>query len=82
VYVTYLKMFFLSSLLGFFMAGFKLKVLGGIDSATFGGSLGVAFITGIVFMGILLLGGYVFRIKEISEVIDRFLAKLSGRGAS
>jgi hypothetical protein len=64
------------------MAGFKSKVLGGIDATTFGGSLGVAVITGIVFMGVLLLGGYVFRIEEISEVIGRLLAKLSGRIAS
>jgi putative peptidoglycan lipid II flippase len=82
VYVTYLKMFFLSVLLGIFMTGFKLKALGGIDSATFSGSLGVAVITGIVFMGALVLGGYIFRIKEIREVIDRFLAKLRGQGAS
>jgi putative peptidoglycan lipid II flippase len=79
VYVTYLKMFFLSSVLGILMIGFKLKVLGRIDSATFSGSLGVAFITAIVFMGALLLGGYVFRIKEISEVIDRLLTKLRNR---
>jgi putative peptidoglycan lipid II flippase len=82
VYVTYLKMFFLSALLGIFMTGFKLKVLGAIDSATFSGSLGVAVITGVVFVGVLFLGGYIFRIKEISEVVDRFLAKLRGRGAS
>jgi putative peptidoglycan lipid II flippase len=82
VYVTYLKMFFLSALLGIFMAGFKLTVLGGIDSATFSGSLGVAIIIGFVYMSALFLGGYAFRIREISEVIDRFLAKLSGRGAS
>ena len=65
-----------------FMAGFKIKILGGIDSATFSGSLGVSVITGIVFMGILFSGGYIFRIKEISEVIDRFLAKLRGQRAS
>jgi putative peptidoglycan lipid II flippase len=82
VYVTYLKMFFLSALLGIFMAGFKTKVLGGIDATTFSGSLGVTVITGIVFMGVLALGGYVFRIKEISEVIGRLLITLSGRGAS
>jgi hypothetical protein len=78
VYVTYLKMFFLSALLGIFMAGFKLKVLAGIDSATFSGSLVVAVITGIVFMGVLFLGGYLLKIKEIKEVIHRVRAKLTG----
>jgi putative peptidoglycan lipid II flippase len=82
VYVTYLKMISLSVLLGIFLAGFKLKALGGIDSATFSGSLWVAFITGIVFTGVMLFGGYVFRIREISEVIDRFRDKLRGQGAS
>ena len=82
VYVTYLKMFFLSALLGIFMTGFKLTVLGGIDSATFSGSLGVAVITGLIFMGALFLGGYAFRIREISEVIDRVLAKIRRKGAA
>jgi putative peptidoglycan lipid II flippase len=82
VYVTYLKMFFLSALLGIFMAGFKSKALGGIDSATFSGSLGVAVITGVVFLIVLFLGGYIFRIKEISDVIDRVLAKIRSKGAA
>jgi putative peptidoglycan lipid II flippase len=76
VYVAYLKMFFLSVLLGIFMVGFKLKVLGGIDSTTFSGSLWVAFITAIVFMGILFLGGYLLKIKEIREVIHRVTQRL------
>ena len=82
VYVTYLKMFLFSALLGIFMVGFKLKILGGIDSTTFGGSFWIALITGIVFIGVMLLGGYIFRIREISEVIDRLLDKLRGQGAS
>jgi len=79
VYVTYLKMFFLSALLGIFLVGFKSTVLGGIDSGNFSGSFRVAFITGIVFTVSLLLGGYVFRIKEINAVIDRFLDRFRGR---
>jgi hypothetical protein len=71
-------MFLLSALLGIFMAGFKLKVLGGIDSATFSGSLGVAVITGGVFVGVLFLGGYLLKIKEIREMINRVRVKLTG----
>jgi putative peptidoglycan lipid II flippase len=78
VYMTYLKMFFFSSLLGILMAGFKSRVLGGIDSATFSGSLMVSVITGIIFMSILFLGGYVFKIREIREVIQRVSIKLNG----
>ena len=69
VYATYLKMFILSALLGIFLVGFKLTVLGGIDSTTFSGSFRVAFITGIVFVVTLLLGGYIFKIMEIREAI-------------
>ncbi len=82
VYVTYLKMILLSALLGLFMFGFRSKVLGGIDSTTFSGSFWVALISGIVFLGILFFGGYVFRIQEIREVIDRLLAKLRRQGVS
>ena len=78
VYVTYLKMFFLSALLGIFMVGFKSKALGGIDSATFSGSLWVAFITAIVFTGAMFFGGYLLKIKEIREVIHRVSVKLNG----
>ena len=81
VYVTYLKMMFLSALLGIFMVGLRSTVLGGMDSSTFSGSIGVALISGVIFSGALLLGGYVFRIKVIREVIDRLGGKLRGRGA-
>jgi putative peptidoglycan lipid II flippase len=81
VYVTYLKMIFLSALLGIFMAGFRSTVLGGMDSSTFSGSFGVAVISGVVFSGAMLLGGYFFRIKVIREVVDRFWAKLRSRPA-
>jgi putative peptidoglycan lipid II flippase len=76
VYVTYLKMFFFSALLGIFMVGFKLKILGGIDSTTFSGSFWVAFISGIVFMGVMLLGGYIFKIREIREGIHQVIQRL------
>ena len=78
VYVTYLKMIVLSALLGIFAAGFKLKVLGGIDSTTFSGSLWVTLLTGIVFTGLLLFAGYLLKVKEIREMINRVRVRLTG----
>jgi hypothetical protein len=60
--------------LGIFLAGFKLKVLSAIDSTTFSGSLWVSVITGVVFICLLLLAGYLFKIKEIREMFDRLIA--------
>lgn len=74
VYRTYIKIIFVSALLGIFLAGFKLKVLSAIDSTTFSGSLWVSVITGVVFICLLLLAGYLFKIKEIREMFDRLIA--------
>ena len=74
VYRTYIKIIFVSLVLGIFLAGFKLKVLSAIDSTTFGGSLQVSLITGIVFVCMLLLAGYLFKIKEIREMLKRLTA--------
>ena len=82
VYVAYLKMIVISIVLGIIVGGFKSSVLGAIDSTTFSGSLWVALLTGIFFAALMLLAGYVFRIKEISEVIDRFFTKLRDQGVS
>ena len=73
VYRTYLKVIFVSALLGIFLAGFKSKLSSAIDSTTFSGSLGVALITGIVFICTLLPAGYLFKIKEIREMLNRLL---------
>jgi hypothetical protein len=54
-------------------------VTGGLDAATFGGNLGIVMITGIVFTVFFLPAGYVFRIQEIRELIDRLIGKIKGR---
>jgi putative peptidoglycan lipid II flippase len=74
VYRTYIKMIFVSLLLGIFLAGFKLKILSAIDSTTFSGSLQVSLITGIVFICMLLLAGYFLKIREIREILDRLIS--------
>jgi hypothetical protein len=74
VYRTYIKMIFVSLLLGIFLAGFKLKILSAIDSTTFSGSLQISLITGIVFICMLLLAGYFLKIREIREILDRLIS--------
>jgi putative peptidoglycan lipid II flippase len=74
VFRTYIKMIFVSLLLGIFLAGFKLKILSAIDSTTFSGSLQVSLITGIVFICMLLLAGYFLKIREIREILDRLIS--------
>ena len=78
VYLAYLKMIILSVLLGFFVDGFKLRILGAIDSTTLSGSLWVALSTGTVFTGLLLMAGYLLKIKEIREMIDRVRVRFTG----
>ena len=76
VYRAYLKIIFVSAILGLVLVGFKLTVFSAMGTATFGGSLRIVLITGIVFVVLMLLAGYVFRIKEIREVINRIIAKV------
>ncbi len=83
VYRTYLKIIFVSAVMGLFLMGVKRTLLRAMDTATFGGSLQTVLITAIIFVGLMLLAGYVFRIKEIREVVKRLIAKLrGGQGAS
>jgi putative peptidoglycan lipid II flippase len=78
VYRAYLKIIFVSIVLGLCLVGLKQTVFSRMDAATFGGSLQIVLVTGIAFAALMLLAGYVFRIKEIREVISRFIAKLRG----
>lgn len=75
VYRTYMKMILVSALLGIFLAGFKSRVLSAIDATTFSGSLWVSAASGIVFICILLFAGYIFKIKEIREMLGRLIPR-------
>ncbi|MGD2272572.1 MAG: murein biosynthesis integral membrane protein MurJ, partial [Desulfobacterales bacterium] len=70
VYRFYGGMILFSGLLGLFLAYFKATVLTGIDATTFWGSLQVCLITGSLFLAVLLTAGYVFKIREISELVS------------
>jgi putative peptidoglycan lipid II flippase len=76
VYRFYGGVILFGGLLGLFLAYFKATVLAGIASETFGGSLYICLITGGLFMAIILVTGYVFKIKEISELATHSIRKL------
>ena len=61
--------------IGVFLKWFKSKTLCGIDSGTFTGSIAVLAMTGAVFLVLFFLGGYLFKIKEISEIKNSFVKK-------
>ena len=76
VYRFYLGMILLSIPLGLFLEWFKVTILAGFDSATFGGSLAVSILTALVFVVIVVSAGYVLGLKEIKEILSRILAKI------
>ncbi|MEZ4527747.1 MAG: murein biosynthesis integral membrane protein MurJ [Desulfobacterales bacterium] len=75
VYLFYLRMFALSTVLGLFLEFFRRTALAGIDAFTFRGSLLISLITGLIFLMLLPIAGYAFGIREISE----FMAKIRNR---
>jgi putative peptidoglycan lipid II flippase len=78
VYRFYGGMIVFSGLLGLFLAYFKATLLTGIESTTFWGSLQVCLVTGCVFLALLLSAGYVFKIREISELVSLSVLKIKG----
>ena len=75
VYRFYGGIILFSGLLGLILTYFKATVLAGIDSETFWGGLSICLITGGLFMGILLAAGYVFKIREISDLWENSIRK-------
>jgi putative peptidoglycan lipid II flippase len=76
VYKFYGQIILFSSLLGIMLAYFKANVLSGIDAATFWGSFYICLITGSLFLALLSTAGYVFKIREISELVANSVRKI------
>jgi putative peptidoglycan lipid II flippase len=76
VYAFYLRMTCFAAVTGFFLAWFKSTALFWIDSTAFLGSLMVSLLTAAVFLIILLAAGYGFKIKEVTELVNRLVKKL------
>jgi putative peptidoglycan lipid II flippase len=69
----YAKMVLLSLALAPVLAMFRRWISGGIDPATLPGSLAVLILVGLLFVGLMLLAGYGFRIPEITDLAGRVL---------
>jgi len=78
VYTFYGKIIFISILIGLCLEWFRQFLLRGIDSTTFSGSFMICVIVGIVFLITILAAAYIFRIKEIKELLTRVTNKITG----
>ena len=76
VYLFFLKVIVFSAPLGFLLHWFKSTALSAIDTSTLPGSLTVCLIVGALFVLILFAAGYIFKIQEITGMVDRITAKL------
>jgi putative peptidoglycan lipid II flippase len=76
VYRLYLKIIVISALIGIVLVWFRSVVLAGIDATTISGSVLAIFFTGALFLIVLLVAGYGFKISEIDELIRKIINKL------
>ncbi|MGD9361744.1 MAG: murein biosynthesis integral membrane protein MurJ [Desulfobacterales bacterium] len=75
VYAFYGKIMCFAAVLGISLEVFKSKALFWIDPSTMHGSLMVCLLTGMMFLGILLVTGYGLKIKEVTELVNRVVKK-------
>jgi putative peptidoglycan lipid II flippase len=71
----YSKMILIGMGIGCFLEWLKLNIYTYIDTTTFMGSLVVCVIVGSAFTITIIAAGYVFKIKEIHEVLNRFILR-------
>jgi hypothetical protein len=76
VYRLYLKIIVLSVLIGIVLVWFRSVVLAGIEATTIAGSLLAVVLSSALFLIVLLVAGYGFKINEIGELVRRILNKL------
>ncbi len=79
VYLSYAKVVSGSLPLGLFLYWFKTQLLGGIDGSRLAGSLIICAVTGTVFIVSLVILGYGLRLPEITDSVERALAKIAGK---
>ncbi|RPH52250.1 MAG: murein biosynthesis integral membrane protein MurJ [Desulfobacteraceae bacterium] len=76
VYLFFVKICLLSAVMGVLIEWFKENYLGGFDVASFSGSLLMVAFLSVLFAPIFVSAGYVFRIKEITDIADRLAGRL------
>jgi putative peptidoglycan lipid II flippase len=76
VYLFYLKMIMISVPLSMILLGTKYWALAAIEATTTMGSFFHLVVLAFVFLLTVLVAGYLFRIKEISDISDFFIVRL------
>ena len=80
VYLFYLKLIGLSVAVGIVLIWFKQLLADWIDATTIAGSLLTVFLTGVLFLTVLLVAGYGFGIKEINDLMTKILGRIIRKG--
>jgi putative peptidoglycan lipid II flippase len=80
VYLFYLKIIGLSVAVGIVLIWFKQLLAAWINATTFAGSLLTVLLTGAVFLVLLLVAGYGFRIREINDLMSKVLTRITRKG--
>lgn len=75
VYFFFTKIIALSVSLGFALHWFKAYALRGIDASTFLGSALICGVMAVLFGVLFIAAAYVFRVREITEVLRRVIKK-------
>lgn len=76
VYLFFVKICLLSAIIGVLIEWFKGKFLDGFDVAAFSGSVLMAVFLSALFTAVFVSAGYIFRIKEITDMADRLAGRL------
>ena len=76
VYMFFVKICLLSAIVGVLFEWFKGKFLGGLDVTAFSGSFLMAAFLSALFAVVFISAGYIFRIKEITDIADRVAGRL------
>ncbi|MBU3914996.1 murein biosynthesis integral membrane protein MurJ [bacterium] len=71
VYRVYSKIILLSLVMGLIFSGFKTYLLQWVDNSALFGSLLISAFISILFILTLVAAGYIFKIKEIFEFVDK-----------
>lgn len=76
VYLFFVKICLLSAVMGVLLDWFKGKFLDGFDVSSFSGSVMVSVLLSALFAAVFISAGYLFKIKEISDMANRLAGKL------
>ena len=76
VYLFFVKICLLSAMMGVLLEWFKRKFLVGFDVNAFSGSVLMVVFLSALFAAVFVSAGYIFRIKEITDIADRLAGRL------